>query len=606
MLMTPPAGGDTFTGNSGSSYSSAGTVTNIGPADVAIAVKRNWAEIANQQPTGLTGTSSSIWDKLRRGYEINRFANPHISPVMTSPPSVTLLGTIPPQNTNSYPCLAPSGNFSSQMYATGGTPFFRGSGLGNSYGFPATSVSNAGSGNITTNLAAMAWRVKVLVDAIDPVFQFVNATVGARFIAITPGVGAQYVSTTATIPTNGGTANFIQLVFGSRALREIWVEGIQALSLVGMAVRAGETIQPVPTGLRMTFIGDSITQGTIGGGGYNADGFALVMGDCVGISDVRMSGIGGQGVQAIETGGTWNLPARLNPAINPNAFIYDAPPSDVFVFADGVNDTPFTFASNSSAYVNCINQLATQYPTTPIIVIGCPGNNSGPQEVNATTDFAIAAAVSALNSPNIVYIPDASRGQFCLETGTGNNSTPSSGAVTANATLTAATSCTLVSPFAGPAGPYTITFVDGTVKQIASIANGAPTLAWSGAVTPGGTTIYYTGQNTQKTLTAAVPAQAISASLSSNWGFTTAPCLVCFSSGEVRLSTITNGQAAFNWTNPLMFAATANVYIANQATCPGNNDLGYNAGDVVHPAVAGHLIRGRGYADLLYASIKGF
>lgn len=590
--------------NPGASITSSSNLVQVQYDNVTGALSAGGQNVGATIQTTTAASTSRLWDKLRRGYEINRFTNPHISAVMTSPPSVTLLATIPPQNTNSYPCLAPSGNFSSQMYATGGTPFFRGSGLGNSYGFPATSVSNAGSGNITTNLAAMAWRVKVLVDAIDPVFQFVNATVGARFIVITPGVGAQYVSTTATIPTNGGTANFIQLVFGSRALREIWVEGIQALSLVGMAVRAGETIQPVPTGLRMGGIGDSITQGTIGGGGYNGDGFMLVLGDCLGISDVRMSGIGGQGVQAIETGGTWNLPARLTPAINPNAYIYDAPPADVFVFAMGVNDTPFTYASNVAAYISCIGQLITQYPTTPIIVIGCPGNNSGPQEVNATTDFAIAAAVAALNNPNIIYIPDASRGQYCFETGTGNVTTPTSGSVTANATLTAATSCTLLSPFAGPAGPYTITFVDGTVKQIASIANGATTLAWSGAVTPGGTTIYYTGQNTQKTLTAAVPAQAISATLSSNWGFTTAPCLVCFSSGEVRLSTITNGQAAFNWTNPLMFAATANVYIANQATCPGNNDLGYNAGDVVHPSVAGHLIRGRAYADALYGILK--
>lgn len=550
-------------------------------------------------------SASGLWDKLRRGYEISRFVNPHISATMSSGPTVALNATLPPQNTNTYPCLAPSGNFSTQMYATGGTPFFRGSGLGNSFGFPATSVSNSGSGNITTSLAAMAWRVKVLVDAIDPVFQFVNATVGARFIVVTPGAGPQYVSTTATIPTNSGVNNWIQLTFGSRALREIWIEGIQALSLVSVGVRAGETVAPVPSGLRMTFVGDSIAQGTIGGGGYNGDGFALVMGDCLGISDVRMSGIGGQGVQAIETGGTWTLPMRLNPNTNSNAFIYDAPPSDVFVFCMGVNDTSFTYTSNISAYVNCIRQLMAQYPTTPIIVIGCPGNNSGPQEVNATTDFAISAAVSAIGSPLLVYIPDASMGQFCLETGTGNTTTPTSGVITANATLTAATNCTLTAGFPGPTGAYTITFSDGTVKQVGTITNASTALSWSGAVTPGSTTIYYTGQNAQKTLTATVAVGATSASLSSNFGFTTGSFLVCFSSGEVRLSTLTNGSAAVSWTDPLLFAASANVYLANQTTCPGNNDLGYNAADAVHPAVAGHLIRGRGYADALYGVLKG-
>jgi hypothetical protein len=236
-------------------------------------------------------------------------------------------------------------------------------------------------------------------------------------------------------------------------------------------------------------------------------------------------------------------------------------------------------------------------------VIGCPGNNSGPQEINATTDFAIAAAVAALNSPNVIYIPDASRGQFCLETGTGNTTTPTSGVLTATATITAATSCTLTAGFAGPTGSYTITFGDGTVKQV-SITNASTALSWSGAVTPGSTTIYYTGQNTQKTLTAAPAAFDKSATLSSNWGFTTGACLVCFSSGEVRLVTLTNGSAAVGWTTPLMFPASVNVYIANQTTAPGNNDLGYNAGDIVHPSVAGQGIRGRGYTDLLYGILK--
>lgn len=560
-------------------------------------------------PVPLPGTTnpvlptSAIWDKLRRGYEISRFNNPHVNAVMSSPPSVTLNATLPPQNTNTYPCLAPSGNFNSQMYATGGTPYWRGAGLANSFGFPATSVSNAGSGNIVSNLAAMAWRVKVLVDAIDPVFNFVNATVGARFIVVTPGVGTQYVSLTPTIPTNGGANNWIQLTFGSRASREIWVEGIQALSLIGIGVRGGETVQPVPTGLRMTFIGDSITQGTIGGGGYNADGFALVIGDCLGVSDVRMSGIGGQGVQAIETGGTWNLAARLTPVTNPNAFIYDAPPSDVFVFAMGVNDTAFSYASNIIAYVSCIAQLQAQYPTTPIIVIGCPGNNSGPQEVNGTTDFAILAATAALNSSLIVYIPDASLGQYCLETGTGNNTTPTSGVLTATATLAGVTTCTLTTGFAGPTGSYTVTFSDLTQKQV-TITNASTTLTWSGAVTAG-VTIYYSGQAAAKPLTAPVVAGATSATLASNFGFTTGTWLVSFSTGETRLATLTNGSAAVSWTNPLLFPATLNVYLSNQVTCPGNNDIGYNAGDAVHPAVAGHSQRGRSYADALYAIIKG-
>jgi len=161
----------------------------------------------------------------------------------------------------------------------------------------------------------------------------------------------------------------------------------------------------------------------------------------------------------------------------------------------------------------------------------------------------------------------------------------------------------LTGNFPGPTGSYTLTFADGTQKQVTA-TNGNPALSWTGAVTPGSTTIYYSGQSGNKTFTTAPNAGATSATLSSGFGFTTGPYLVCFSSGEVRLSTLTNGQTAVGWTNPLLFPATINMYVANQTTCPGNNDLAYNAADAVHPSVGGHLIRGKAYADALYGILK--
>lgn len=591
MLMTPPAGGDTFTGNSGSSYSSAGTVTNIGPADVAIAVKRNWAEIANQQPTGLIGTSSSIWDKLRRGYEISRFNNPHVLGIMGTPPSVTQTSTLPLPNSNTVASLTPAGGFTPQFYATGGTPLNTGSGF---YGFGAITTSNP-PGNLGSNVSCLCFRVKLLIDAIDPVFAVGSSPNALRFI-----VNGQYVSLSGTVPTT--TPSYIQLTFASRAKREIWIEG-SSHTLLSVSVRRNESIQAVPAGLRATFPSDSIGVGT--GATLNMDSFAAVLADCFGIYDVRLSGVGGQGVQAIESSGTLNLQQRLAPSINANAFIYDLPASDVIFLAMGTNDASFSFASNVAAYTACINQIQAQYPTTPIIVIGCPANNGGPNEASATCDFAIAAAVNAVNSPLVVYLQDASRGQYALETGVGNTTFPTTGALTMTAAPSAATSATLTAGFPGPTGLYTITFASAGTKPV-TLTNGSTAVTWSGAITDASTALLYNGLATAvKPWLAALAVGATSATQASNWGFPTGTYLIYFSSGEVRSATFTNGSAAVSWTDPLFFAATVSCYIAAAATVPGDGDIYYASGAGPHPNTLGHANRGVAYADALYALLKG-
>jgi hypothetical protein len=49
-LLIPPAGGDTFTGNSGYSYTSTSAAVDIGPGDVAIALERGWGPVPQLYP----------------------------------------------------------------------------------------------------------------------------------------------------------------------------------------------------------------------------------------------------------------------------------------------------------------------------------------------------------------------------------------------------------------------------------------------------------------------------------------------------------------------------------------------------------------------------
>lgn len=535
---------------------------------------------------------SLIWQQLRQGYLASRYNNPHVNAVMSSPPTVTLLSAAPQPNVNTYSSQSLANTFTSAFTAAGGTPFNISAAY---YGFPAYSVS-ATPGNIATTISTEYFRIKVMVDAIDPVFVFLSSTNPVRFI-----VNGQYVSLAGTVPSN--SPSYIQLTFGSRALRQIWIEGsTQAMS--GILVRRGETVQPDRTGPRMTVLGDSITNGT--GATLNMDSFAVVMADALGISDVRLSGVGGQGVQAVESSGTWNLQQRLNPAVNPNAWVYDAPPSDLFVIADGTNDTAFSYLSNFTAYQAVIQQLLAQYPTTPILVIGCPANNGGPLEVSATTDLAIQAAVAAVNSPLVLYLPDAQRGVFAYETGVGNTTTPTSGSFTLTANPSASTSGTMTAGFVGISGLYTIAFVDGTTKPV-TLTNANPAVSWSGAVTESSAVVYFNGLATSvKPFTASIAAGAASANQASNWGFPTGTYFVYFSDGEIRSSSFTNGAAGVTWTNPLLFGASANVYIEAAATAPGDADIYYASGAGPHPNTPGHARRGLGYADAFYALIKNY
>lgn len=549
-----------------------------------------------------SSSTLTIWDKLRRGYEINRFNNARTAGVMSSPPTVTLLSARPAPNIHSFPFATSSASY----YVTGGGPP-NNSGSGTTWVFPACSVGSGGNTGPSAKYNMNGFRLKVVVDALDPVFQVLSSASTFRFLVVTNGV-PQYVSLTGTTPSNGGTGNYIQLVFSSRAQREIWVESTGGSTpIVGIWVRGSETVQPAPTGLRMTFLGDSLTAGTIGGGGNQSDGWVYVFGEAFGIADIRASGVGGQGYITQAGGSNWNLQQRLTPGTNADAFNVDAPASDVFVLAMGTNDaSTSTYAQINTATQFCINALLTQYPTTPILVTGCPACGTGPNEVSAMCDLAISAAVTAINSPLVIFIADASAQPTPFQQGVGTSAAPCSGTVAITGTLNAATSCTLSANFAGPTGNYTIAFntAAGPVTKNVNITSAGTSVSWSGSITSTDAFMTYWGQNAALTLTASPAAGATSATLSAGFSLTTDTYLAVFSSGEVRSCSMTNAGTGVNWTDALLLPASTSIAFFNSTTYPGNSDQYYASGQHTHPITSGHQMLGFARADASYALIK--
>jgi lysophospholipase L1-like esterase len=545
----------------------------------------------------LTTGKQLIWQQLRQAYLASRFNNPHVLGTLSSPPTETNLAALPVGYVKYLLQTANPGNNTGIAHATGGDPVNASGG----YKFQVASVLTGGNVSSTTN--ANAWRVKFVVDSAAPVFNVIQSGNPYRFI-----VNGQYVETTGVTAGNGGYGNWIQLTFSSRAIRNIWVESYQGQAVNAVGVLPNEAVYPAPAGLRMTVLGDSITAGTLTGSDTNeADGVFSVFCDALGIDDCRLSGVGGTGVQ--NNGGTqMNLQTRLSTTSNALAFTLDAPPSDVFVLAMGTNDTTFSVASNTSAYAGVIQQVLAQYPTTPIIVIGCPPGKPGPTEGTSALDLAIQAAVAQVNSQYVVFVPNASR-LYPKAFGSGAVGLTTSGTVTATAAPSGVTSVTLTAGFPGPTGNYEIFFSGGTTK-FPSITNNSTTLSWSGSVTDASATIQYKGLGGQLVMTGSLAAGATSATLNANFGGAggfNSTAYIQFSDGEIRQSLLTNGSAAFSWTDALVGSATQYINWNDTTTYPGPNDVFYTTTSGAHPtANPGALAFGLDYADQVYSVIRNF
>ena len=334
--------------------------------------------------------STSIKSRLLSAAKIARFNNPHINAVMASPPAVTTPGQSTPAGlTNVFYVHRASGPPKDNVFRHfGGTPF----NYVDFYEFP--NLTCLSSGNITTTTSAGIWRTEFIADAIIVGLQVLSSTAGYRFI-----VDGHYVSMTPTVASGGGS-EFIVLDFtsvGGRAARKITLEGSQDNAIYSINVGTTEGLYTTEGDvIKAVIIGDSVTAGQ--GATFIGDSYAAVMGDCLGLRNMIISGSGGCGWVSNQSGTNLKYRDRLIPDL-----LNVAP--DVAFMEGGLNDGTFTPAQIQDEVTACIQQYASVLGSTPLFVMGVFAGTSGPSSLITNEEVAVKAAVSAFNSPTVIFIP---------------------------------------------------------------------------------------------------------------------------------------------------------------------------------------------------------
>lgn len=235
-------------------------------------------------------------------------------------------------------------------------------------------------------------------------------------------VDGQYVDRNSTVITGGGN-KWAHLGFGSRKWREIVVEGTQGAAFIGVNVGPTEQVRAPQLGDALTglVIGDSYTDGTgiPSDTGNNNDGLFRVMGDFLGIADIRMSGNAGSGWAQPGSGNLTNID-RLPSDIGPNGL---NPKADIIFVALGLNDGAYPAATVTASAKALLTALRAYHPTAPIVVFGAWPGSSGPSATIIATETAAFAAIDQLGDPLITKIPVSTLAQPPI-TGTGTVAAP--------------------------------------------------------------------------------------------------------------------------------------------------------------------------------------
>jgi lysophospholipase L1-like esterase len=316
---------------------------------------------------------------------------PHQAAAMASPPTVTDAGTSRPSGyTNDFLITTPA-NFRQ----LGGNPSFQASTY-NRYPVATSTITGSG-GNANNGKDAVAWRVTADVNSakIGAAISATGSAAPYRFL-----VGGQYVNKTglATLASNSAV-NWITLDFtsvGGKAVRQITVEGMIGAAFRGFSLQSGDSLA-FPAGkisagslnLKAVIAGDSFTAAI--GATQAGDGYGLLLGEYLGIENNWLSGVGGTGFVATNSGTSFKLGDRLSDINGQSA--------DVIMVAMGINDigqSPATIQSNAAAV---FASLRLNNPAAPIFVIG-PWDTVAPSPVSAdytNTKAAIQAAMAGVS-----------------------------------------------------------------------------------------------------------------------------------------------------------------------------------------------------------------
>lgn len=216
-------------------------------------------------------------------------------------------------------------------------------------------------------------------------------------------VNGQFVNRTA------GYANvqqFVTLDFGSSASRTIIVETQGGgAPLINVAVSAGQTITAATvTDIRSIVFGDSITEGASNGAAvkYVWDTWFASSAKQLGFTNVQNAAIGGTGYWN-QSGGATNNRLRIVDAM-PQAI--SATTYSVVTFAGGYNDqNQVSNATTAALALQAWRAARLAQPGALIIVMGIPGEATGPSAALIATENALAAQFVAWADPCSIFVP---------------------------------------------------------------------------------------------------------------------------------------------------------------------------------------------------------
>jgi lysophospholipase L1-like esterase len=339
------------------------------------------------------------WMATRNRLRTHLLANdgadsPHVVPMMADPPTI-----ITGAGSASAPPAPYDGLTQSYRYAAGtldGVMRFEGGGEAAYFTdyrrFPVATLGASG-GNMGGGQEATVWRGRVLADAAEVAFRVLGGVANAyRFI-----VDGAYISASPTSIVTGGR-QYIVLDFGSKAEREIIIEGALASAIDGVHVAPGDSLAlPPALPVRALVLGDSVTAGI--GAGFAGDGMALVMADALGI-EAWASGVSGSGYVATAGGSVYTLAERLAADVGRfQAF----GTTDLVIVALGLNDMGLSgIEAEASACLDAIRQAA---PDALVMVLP-PWDAAAPGAPSADYLAAKAAIASAAQGRSGFWLLD--------------------------------------------------------------------------------------------------------------------------------------------------------------------------------------------------------
>lgn len=193
-----------------------------------------------------------------------------------------------------------------------------------------------------------------------------------------------------TLGATDGTARYLLVDFGTRALRRIVIETEGGFLFGGIRVLPTDTVMPPknPSPVRFAVVGDSMAQGT--GASRNGLAYVPTLGRLLGWPDTCSLGVGGTGLLNAGTNNSYAYPGRLSD-------LQALGQVDVIMVQGTVNDEQAQYVGQmQSALVSYLATLRGLYPAAKLITTSsmqvAQDTGATPTSINAERKAAAAAA----------------------------------------------------------------------------------------------------------------------------------------------------------------------------------------------------------------------